>query len=217
MPIADGRIFLSWRFTPMLRPLIAYLVAKLPPLLGAGAFFTVALLATNSNGQSTNPQSAGSQTTSSIVYFPPDAIRTPATVFSSFLTQLGEPSLLAAAQDSNIHSYRFEYIASFGTRLLVVRLSLHPDGSARILVADQYGNPLVLHRSQENIAPGEVEKFVQLVETANFWRTSTTEPKLANNGRKVYKLDASIWVLEGVRDATYHVVVRSAPEPSPFT
>jgi hypothetical protein len=137
--------------------------------------------------------------------------------FSDYLSRIGEPSLLTAAKEPDLISYRFESIASQTGRMLAVRLFLNPDGSAKILVADESGTPRRLHRTESGIAAADVDKFLQLVENARFWSMPTVESENRDLPHKVYKMDASTWILEGVRRGGYHVVLRQGPEEGRFT
>jgi hypothetical protein len=56
-----------------------------------------------------------------------------------------------------------------------------------------------------------------MVEDAKFWAMPAMEQENPDPHRKPYKLDASPWVFEGVRNRSYHVVIRHGLEPNPFT
>jgi len=133
------------------------------------------------------------------------------------LSSFGEPSLLAAAQDPKVLSYRLDWLAGQTGVLLAVRLSVNPDGNADVTSVASYGKPRALHRAQHSVSGAEVEKFLQLVEIAHFWSMPPREQGNPDVRGNVYKLDASTWIFEGVRNGSYHVVFRRGPEQSPFT
>lgn len=177
---------------------------------------TTAFLFAGSTPQQGVAQS--SSTTKAVVYFPPDAIDGFASgFFSSNLSFIGEPSLLAAAQDPSALSYRVDWLAAQTGYVVVVRLSLNADGSATTISTVQPGVPGVRHKTQNSVCDADVKKFVQMVENANFWSMPTIEQENPKAGRRAYKMDASTWVFEGVRNGSYHVVSRRGPEQSPFT
>jgi hypothetical protein len=176
-----------------------------------------AFLFSGMNSQQAAPQSPASSAAATPHYFPPGAVNGFAEFFASYLTRVGEPSLLIAAQEPEAILYRFESMAGQTGRTLAVRLSLNPDGSARIFTAEEFGTPRSLHRTENNVAPTDVNRLLQLVDRGRFWSMATIEPENRDLPRRAYKTDASTWVFEGVRNAGYHVVLRRGPEPGRFT
>jgi hypothetical protein len=181
------------------------------------ALCAAVFLFSGSNPQQGVPQSSASSATKAALYFPSGAVDGFANLFSDYLSRIDEPSLLAAAQDPSAISYRFESLAGQSGQMLAVRLSLNPDGSARIFTREESGTPRVLHRTEKSVPAAGVNKFLQLVEKASFWSMPAIEPENSDARRKAYKMDASTWVFDGVRTGGYHVVFRQGPEPSPFT
>jgi hypothetical protein len=145
-----------------------------------------------------------------VVFFPPGAIDGWANFFSQYLSYFNEPSLLVAAQDSSALSYRFESLAGRKPQVLAVRVSVNSDGSARVVAVEQSGTPPTVHRKDRSASAAEVKKFLQLVDNADFWSMPATE------SRKGYYTDSDIWVFEGVRNGTYHVVARDGGQSRPF-
>jgi hypothetical protein len=176
-----------------------------------------AFLFSGLNSRQGVPQSSASSATTPALYFPSGAVDGFAHFFSDYLSRIGEPSLLAAARDPSVISYRFESLGGQTGRMLAVRLSLNPDSSARISAAEESGTPRVLHRTKNSASAADVNKFLQLVEKAGFWSMSASEPENPDARRRVYKMDVSTWTFEGVHNGRYHVVFRSGPEQSPFT
>ncbi len=153
------------------------------------------------------PPASPSQT---VVFFPAGAIGWHDNLFSQVLSQFNEPSLLAAAQDSSALSYRFESMAGQKWQFLVVRVSISSDGSARVVAVEQSGTPPILHRTEHSASTADVKKFLRLVDRADFWSMRSTE-----SGQGYYR-DSGSWVFEGIRNGTYHVVVRDGGQPRPF-
>jgi hypothetical protein len=148
--------------------------------------------------------------TEAVVYFTPGAIGWHTNLFSQVLSQFNEPSLLAAAQDSSALSYRFESMAGQKWQFLVVRVSISSDGSARVFAVELSGTPPILHRTEHSASAADVKKFLQLVDRADFWSMRATE-----SGQGYYR-DSGSLVFEGVRNGTYHVVVRDGGQGRPF-
>jgi hypothetical protein len=158
-------------------------------------------------GAAKSPQPSPSQ---AVVFFPPGAIDGWASFFSQYLSYFNEPSLLAAAQDSTALSYRFESLAGRKPHVLAVRVSINSDGTARVVAVEQSGTPPTLHRKERTATAGEVKKFLQLVDKADFWSMPAIEY------RKGFYTDSDTWVFEGVRNGTYHVVMRDGGQSRPF-
>jgi hypothetical protein len=153
------------------------------------------------------PPASASQT---VVFFPPAAIDGWANFFSQYLSYFNEPSLLAAAQDSSALSYRLESIAGRKAEVLAVRISLSSDGGARVVAVEQSGTPPILHRTEHSASAAQVKTFLQFVDKADFWSMRAIE------SGKGYYTDSDTWIFEGVRNGTYHVVLRAGRQSRPF-
>jgi hypothetical protein len=125
-----------------------------------------------------------------------------------------EPSLWEASKDPNIHSYRLTYFSPVSTREIVVRLDIHRDGGGRITSVVKLPGDNEYKRKSGNVSAEDVEGFLWVIERANFWSIPSTEQREA---RKGYQLDGSFWMLDGVRDGSFHYIIRRNPQPSPFT
>lgn len=181
---------------------------------------TFLLFASQCPGQGV-PQNPPASANKANIYFPQDAINGFSDFYSSYLNYFGEPSLLAAAQDPRAHSYRLDWTAAQHWHVLMLRLSLNPDGSAKLTCLEQSkeepGKPAEVRRSELSPSNADVQRFLQLVGEAGFWSMPALEQDNSTPSLKAYKTDASPWVFEGVRDGHYHVVLRFSPESSPFT
>jgi hypothetical protein len=184
----------------------------------ASAVFWVAIstLTVVSARQSTS-QSAPRSTGQPIAFFPPDTVEGPnESFFSQYLSYFGEPSLLAAAQDPNSFSYRFDALGGTRGYVIAIRLSLKTDGSAQIFISEQWPSPdpvvhTVVTKTVRDAPASDVKIFLQMVQRADFWSMRSIEKK------DFYVLDADTWVFEGVRNGSYHVVLRHGPITSSFT
>jgi hypothetical protein len=146
------------------------------------------------------PKSTSRQANQTTQYFPDGVVAD--FLFAQYLQFFDEPSLLPGAQDGTVVSYRVESWLLRGHKVLVVRLSLNPDGSARVITVDQSGKPPEVHRTERTAPAAEVKRFFELIEKANFWSTST----ISHEKGQVY--DGVPWIFEGLRDGKYHVVIR---------
>jgi len=165
----------------------------------------------------TNSQSAESATTKTQIYFPESALEGLHQFISAYLDHFSEPSLFTATSDPNFTSYRFEFMSAQTGRVNTIRLSFNPDGTGTVTAVEESGTPPALHRTQTTVSPTIINRFMQRLEKSKFWSMPSTEPVCPDSGRKVIKLDASTWIFEGVHNGHYHVVLRRAPESSPFT
>ncbi len=168
-------------------------------------------------GQTTPVQGSVGPTGEVPVYFPASPPDWPTkSVFSHFLSYMGEPSLLDKANDNNALVFRVSFFRSQHGTVVAVRLVVDTDGTARITSAV---SSTPVQRTKDNVSAAGIEKFQQLVEKAGFWSMRVTEPvSPLDNGRKVYVLDGMPWLMEGVRNGKYHFVFRENPVvPSSFT
>lgn len=134
--------------------------------------------------------------------------------YASFLAAMEEPSLLEAAKNGEITTYRFLLV--FSTRALSVRLALHADGTGALS-----GKLVILHSDKPNtnfskdvvpVPVEQVQKFLTLLQKADFW-TLKAEPI---NDKNRYAVDGTQWVLEGARNHSYHVVERFSPKETDY-
>jgi hypothetical protein len=169
-------------------------------------------------GSPRSPAKGSTQSTSDApVYLPPG--QTDASLFSVILASLSEPSLLEAAKDSSVHSYRVSYFSPVPTHEMAVRLVVSADGSGQIASVVSSGEASGVKRTKNSVSSADVDKFLQLVEKAGFWSMSSNEDTEQKDaaGRKLYVLDGSFWMVEGVRNGSFHYVYRRNPKPSPIT
>ena len=145
------------------------------------------------------------------LYFPPDLPMS--SFFSQYLAFVGEPSLLETSKNTNVVSYRLSWLGSQTGRVVAVRLIVNSDGSGEVISAVASGIPWVVRKWNNAVSASDLQRFLQLVEDGKFWSLRPTEH---NRG---YGLDGTVWIVEGVRNGSYHCVYRWSPDelPSQFT
>ena len=168
-----------------------------------------------------NPSQDSTRATSDApVYFPPDKTNSVG-VFSLVLYSLDEPSLFQMAKDVTGLSYRVSYMSFVPTRCVVARIVVSEDGTGQITTASSAckdkGTPV--ERTKSNVSAGDVEKFLRLIDKNQFWAMPSTsnERKTDASGHEVYVFDGAVWMIDGLRNGSFHFVYRSNPEASPFT
>jgi len=189
------------------------LLLKTIPLTGASMLLATALLfASSSSGQdggagATAPVPNGSSSLHRVPegsdYFPPGTADGFANFFAAYLDYWGEPSFLAAAKDPNLVSYRAEFMSAQKGYFFAVRLTMNPDGSAQLTTTIESPGGAI-QKSQSNVSAEDAQHFLQLVDGSRYW----TLPSVEENKPNGYVLDASVWVVEGVRQGSQHVVYR---------
>jgi hypothetical protein len=195
---------------------MSHILLKHPLLVAAAALGATALVFAAPSSQQSAPPSAESSGTKIPIYFPPGAVDSFGSFFSSYLGSFGEPSLLAAAQDPSALSYRLNWLSAQHGYVLAIRISMNPDGSGRITTVEQPPSAARLQRTQLDVSSADGNKFLQMVERARFWSMPAVEQQDPEPGHRVYKMDASSWAFEGVRKGSYHVVFRQGLDPGPF-
>jgi hypothetical protein len=147
-----------------------------------------------------------------VTYFPPDAFtgrdaERRISGYSSAFYGLGQKPLWPPSSQAQT-SYRFTYLGAF-TGSKVVTVTAQPDGAARIEAKDAGGGLDTKHYDESRtVGPDRLTEFLHQVHRANFWEMPTESPSLG--------LDGADWILEGVQDGRYHVVVRWCPDTNRY-
>jgi hypothetical protein len=160
-------------------------------------------------------QGSKQSTPNATVYFPPEQTHIPLTYVA--LASLGEPSLFEAAKNTSVLSFRVSYFSPVPEREIAVRLVINSDGSGQITSAVSSGAASGVKRTQNNVTAVDVNKLLQLLAKVEFWSISSSEETTDAAGRKVYVMDGSYWMVEGVREGSFHYVYRQSPKQSPIT
>jgi hypothetical protein len=128
---------------------------------------------------------------------------------TSFLRAHGEPSLMVTHGEIGSESFRMVREGYPSATILIVRLDIGRDHNA-VLAAKKLSledGSLILNRTKE-VPAREVEKFLELLKNRGFWSITSVE-----KGSNPQVKDGAAWILEGSKEATYHIVVRRNPEP----
>jgi hypothetical protein len=128
--------------------------------------------------------------------------------YSSQLTALQEPSLLALTKAPSSEAYRFLWLRSFH-HPVAIRLDVKPDGTSILTTKTASGaagfKPGVLtENTSKTLSEAQTQNFLSLVNKLKFW--SAPNPVDDQMGT-----DGSQWIIEGVKDGQYHVVDRWSP------
>jgi hypothetical protein len=184
---------------------------KTIPLTGASMLLATALLfASPISGQdggagATAPVPNGSSPSHRVPqgadYFPAATVDGYANFFAAYLDHWGEPSFLAAAKDPNLVSYRADFWSGQMGYLFAVRLTMNPDGTAQLTTTIESGKGAI-QKSQSNVSAEDAQHFLRLVDGSGYWTLPSGEERKPNG----IVLDASVWVFEGVRQGSEHVV-----------
>ena len=177
-----------------------------------------ALAITGGGSQRSTAQGSTQSTSNAPVYFPPEQTRLPLTYAA--LASLNEPSLFEAAKDRSVFSFRVSYFSPVPEREIAIRLVINSDGSGQITSAVSSGAASGARRTQNNVPVADVNKLLHLLAKVEFWSISSIEDdekKTDAAGRKVYVMDGSHWMVEGVHEGSFHYVYRQNPKPSPIT
>jgi len=131
--------------------------------------------------------------------------------YSDQLRALEEPSLLEKAKNPSLQSYRFVWLRTFH-HPVAVRLDITSDGTGKLTVkiangAGGYKPGILIENTSPPVTPEQTEKFLEQVKDAGFWELSSYE--------KTSGCDGAEWIIEGVKDGTYHVVNRWTPGKGP--
>jgi hypothetical protein len=125
------------------------------------------------------------------------------------LRAMNEKPLAGAAAEE---AYRFLWLRTFHHPVSVRIESSR--GKARLVAVELDGKGGFLpgktfRQAKRELSAQEWTTFTTALDAAGFWTWKTEDP--GNGG-----LDGADWVLEGLRHATYHVVVRWSPGPGSF-
>jgi hypothetical protein len=152
-------------------------------------------------------------------YFPPgsfdDSFRVGPSLsetYSKYLGALEEPSLWSLSKSGKDQSYRFLWLRSFDPPI-AVRVDVKADGTSRLTMKmrnDAGGNASrELARSDTySLTREKTTWFLGKIEENKFWELPTVD-------RSRMGLDGAAWVIEGVKDGSYHVVDRWSPDNGP--
>lgn len=145
-------------------------------------------------------------------YFPPQTFtgRFQVHWFSRELYALGEKPLWPPISDTD-RAYRITVLPAFLPPESVA-LTVMPDGSGQIEFRTTDSQRYRLDsRSTRSIDPQQVADFTAALNLIQFWQLPTECPQ-----RGVAIMGGTEWILEGVQDGKYQIVVRTCPGTMPF-
>ena len=160
---------------------------------GFGAALSIALL-------------LASVTVAQVRYFPPDF---PVNWYGKHLSALKEPSLWKSSKNQRTQSYRFLWLRTFN-HPIAIRIDVNVDGTSLLTTkmtsgAGGYEPGTLIQNDTATLTREETNRFLGQIEGHNFWRMPSIEETAGGP-------DGAHWIIEGVRDGTYHVVDRWSPE-----
>jgi len=132
--------------------------------------------------------------------------------YSKNLESMQEISLLEVATKANQHCYRFLWLRTFHPPVAItVIVDEEHTGEVTLKVTDGmggYGPGQIVMDEKYSASKENIERFLGLLEKADFWNMPTKENKLG--------MDGAQWILEGVKDGNYHIVDRWSPKEGSF-
>jgi hypothetical protein len=134
--------------------------------------------------------------------------------YSSDLRAMHEPSLFEiSSKDTSLVAYRFLWLRTFDNPV-AIRISIRPDGTASLTGkitngAGGYNPGVVTWDKSFELSASQVSMFLELLKKAEFWTLPTEVSS--------FGVDGAQWIMEGVRNGTYHVVDRFSPQKDDYT
>jgi hypothetical protein len=133
--------------------------------------------------------------------------------YSKYLMAMAEPSLLALSEKESVESYRFIWLRTYH-RPVVYRINIQKDGSAFLRVkttsgAGGYEPGRMVVNKRKSLTSSNVGYLLSAMKELEFW-------SLPTNARSGSGLDGSDWILEGVRNGKYQVILRRNPKEDAF-
>ena len=133
--------------------------------------------------------------------------------YSKILQTLNEPSLYQESKSTQTQSYRFLWVRSFH-QPLSLRFEVEPNGTATLTIKKASGKAGSAHGhvtgTTLTLTRQQAALFLDQVNASGFWRLATHEDPVVDGP------DGSHWIIEGVKDAVYHIVDRWSPESGPI-
>lgn len=130
--------------------------------------------------------------------------------YSAALQALDEPSLWERSKSQKEESYRFLWLRTFH-HPVAVRIDIKADGSQLTVKmtsgAGGYHPGHLTKNASFKLTKAKTDNLLSEVKKDGFWQIES--------GRGGGGCDGADWILEGVRDGTYRVVVRWSPQNGP--
>lgn len=174
---------------------------------GETSFFGLAVLGTTST-----------TTLGQTRYFPPRSLDEDARGdeflsqwYSDELRTLDEPSLWELSKSKKEESYRFLWLRTFH-HPIAVRIDIKADGSSQLTVKMTSGTGgfrpgHLVRNSKSFLTKEQTDSFLEKIKQHKFWELTPTREPGGNDGAE--------WILEGIKNGTYHTVDRWTPQDGP--
>jgi len=141
-------------------------------------------------------------------YFPPDF---PADWYAEYLSDhlsgLEESSLWESSKTQRTQSYRFLWLRTWNNPI-AIRIDVNVDGTSRLttkMASGQagFGSGRLTQNKKLPLTQQQTDWFLERIEVHNFWKLPLRD--------NTFCLDGAAWIIEGVRNGTYHIVERWSP------
>jgi hypothetical protein len=152
-------------------------------------------------------------------YFPPDSVDDSSPcgsllseTYSKHLQALEEPSLWSLSKIQGEQCYRFLWLRSFD-QPIAVRVEVNADGTSRLTIkmatdAGGYAAGKLVRSDTYKLTREKTVWFLGKIEENKFWELPSVD-------RSRIGADGAAWVIEGVKNGSYHVVDRWSPDNGP--
>jgi hypothetical protein len=146
-----------------------------------------------------------SVTKAQVKYFPPDFHDN---WYAPHLSALSEPSLWESSKTRKTQSYRFLWLRTFH-HPISIRIDVNSDGTALLTTkmtsgAGGYKPGKLIQNETRTFTSEQTNWFLGKIEAHSFWKLPSTQEDRG--------VDGAQWIIEGVRNGTYHIVDRWSPE-----
>lgn len=131
--------------------------------------------------------------------------------YGSELAILQEPSLWGSSRTEQTQSYRFLWLRTFH-RPLAIRLDVNADGTSRLTTKMASGTVgfhpgKLVENTTVSLDKEKTDRFLRKIDEYKFWQLQSVQDAGGNDGAE--------WIIEGIKDGSYHVVSRWSPDSGP--
>ena len=129
--------------------------------------------------------------------------------YTKQLQALEEPSPWELSKTPGTQAYRFLWLRTFH-HPVAIRLEINADGTSRLTTkmasgAGGYGPGKLVQNDVRTLTKERTDWFLQVIEANSFW-------KLPSRDETRMGCDGAQWIVEGIKDGSYHIVDRWSPE-----
>jgi hypothetical protein len=150
-----------------------------------------------------------------VTYFPTGALASDkrsdqfkAKWYSGQLNALEEPSLWESSKTEKNESYRFLWLRTFHNPV-AIRIEISADGTSRLSKkvstgAGGYAPGKLIQNETMVLSEEQTDWFLGKIGENTFWKLPSIQETMG--------LDGSQWVIEGIKNGSYHLVDRWSPK-----